>query len=70
MIMTKRLSNRDQKYLDELYKARLAIVTGAQSYSIMGRSVTRASLDLINQEIARLEGTTRPKIRKIIACDR
>lgn len=38
------------------YKAaRNAILSGAQSYSISGRSLTRANLDTIIKEIARLE---------------
>ena len=38
------------------YKAaRDAILSGAQSYSISGRSLTRANLDTIIKEIARLE---------------
>lgn len=38
------------------YKAaRDAILSGAQSYSISGRSLTRANLDTITNEIARIE---------------
>lgn len=38
------------------YKAaRDAILTGAQSYSISGRSLTRANLDTIVKEIASIE---------------
>lgn len=38
------------------YKAaRNAILSGAQSYSISGRSLTRANLDTIIKEIARIE---------------
>lgn len=38
------------------YKAaRDAILSGAQSYSISGRSLTRANLDTIIKEIARIE---------------
>lgn len=38
------------------YKAaRDAILSGAQSYSISGRSLTRANLDTITKEIARIE---------------
>ena len=35
--------------------ARAAILNGAQSYSIAGRSVTRADLTEINAEISKLE---------------
>jgi hypothetical protein len=35
--------------------ARDAILSGAQSYSIGGRSLTRANLDTILKEISRLE---------------
>ena len=39
----------------EYKAARTAILAGAQSYSIAGRSLTRANLDIITQEIARIE---------------
>ena len=35
--------------------ARDAILTGAQSYSVAGRSLTRANLDDIETQIARIE---------------
>lgn len=35
--------------------ARNAILTGAQSYSVAGRSLTRANLDDIETQIARIE---------------
>lgn len=68
--MAQPLSVADKKYLAALRKAQLAIVTGAQSYSIGGRSLTRADLGLINSEIARLEGTSAPRFRRIIPVDR
>jgi hypothetical protein len=47
-----------------VYKtARDAILSGAQSYGIAGRSVTRANLDTINKEIARLEARIGSKSR-------
>jgi len=46
------------------YKAaRDAILSGAQSYSISGRSLTRANLDIIITEIARLEARISRKSR-------
>lgn len=68
--MTRTLSAEDKKYLIALRKARLAIVTGAQSYSIGGRSLTRADLRTINAEINRLEGATTPRFRRIVPSDR
>ena len=35
--------------------ARNAILSGAQSYQVSGQSVTRASLDTIEKQIARIE---------------
>lgn len=66
----KPLSKDDQDYLAALKKARLAIVTGSQSYSIGGRSLTRANLAEINKEIAKLEGTIAPKFRRVVVVDR
>ena len=67
--MPQNLSEADREYLDAMKAARLAIVTGAQSYSIGSRSVTKADWKLINDEIARLEGTTRPRISRVIPVD-
>lgn len=68
--MARKLSTEDQKYLDALYTARLAIVTGAQSYTIGSRSLTRADLGTINSEIARLSGEQGTQIRRIVSTDR
>lgn len=64
-----KISEQDKEYLSALYKARMAIIGGAQSYSIGGRSLTRANLDTINSEIARLEGAIIPKFRRIVVRD-
>jgi len=63
------LSDDDKKYLEALKAARIAIVTGAQSYRIGSRQLTRADLKLINDEIARLEGSVAPKFRRIVVVD-
>ena len=63
------LSESDKEYLEALKKARIAIVTGAQSYRIGSRSLTRADLKLLNDEIARLEGSTIPKFRRVYMVD-
>lgn len=68
--MARTLSAEDKEYLVALRKARLAIVTGAQSYSIGGRSLSRADLGTINSEISRLESYAAPKFRRIIPSDR
>jgi hypothetical protein len=60
------LSDSDKEYLDALKAARLAIVSGAQSYSIGSRSLTRANLQTINDEIARLEGSRATYFRQVI----
>lgn len=65
-----KLSDEDTEYLSILKRARNAIVSGAQSYSIGSRSVTRADLRFITGEIARLEGSTAPIIRRVIARDK
>lgn len=44
-----------KKELNSYKAARDAILTGAQSYSINGRSLTRADLRVIENSIARLE---------------
>ena len=44
-----------EKALDEYYKAEIAIVGGAQSYSVGSRSLTRASLAEIRKAINDLE---------------
>jgi len=64
------LSDDDKEYLAELKKARLAIVTGAQSYRVGSRSLTRANLPLILVEIARLEGAATPRFRRMVVVDR
>lgn len=64
------LSQSDQEYLDALKAARLAIVTGAQSYTVGSRSLTRANLADINAEIARVEGQARPVFRRAMVTDR
>ena len=63
------LSEADREYLDALKSARLAIVTGAQSYSIGSRSVTKADLKYINDEIARLTGEHTPRFCRAIPID-
>ena len=63
------LSETDRKYLDALKKARLAIITGAQSYRIGSRAVTRADIKFINDEIARLEGSNAIRVRRVIPVD-
>lgn len=69
-VTTLKLSEEDIEYLTILKRARNAIVSGAQSYSIGSRSVTRADLQFITGEIARLEGSTAPIIRRVIARDK
>ena len=64
------LSPSDQEYLTALKNARIAILTGAQSYTVGSRSLTRANLATINEEIARLEGTLVPRFRRAIVTDR
>ncbi|MDR1390656.1 MAG: hypothetical protein LBJ31_11865 [Treponema sp.] len=48
-----------ETYLEELYKARSAILAGGQSYAInsggASRQITAANLAEINKEIIRLE---------------
>ncbi len=64
------ISPADQEYLDALRAARMAIVTGAQSYTVGSRSLTRADLRTINEEIARLEGRQVPRFRRAMVTDR
>jgi hypothetical protein len=64
------LTEDDKIYLDALKKARLAIVTGAQSYRIGTRQLTRANLKDIIDEIEKLEGTKAPRFRRIVPIDR
>ena len=64
------LSSADQEYLTALKNARISILTGAQSYTIGSRSLTRANLATINEEIARLEGQQTPRFRRAIVSDR
>lgn len=64
------LSKADLEYLEALRKARLAIVSGAQEYSVGSRSLKRADLAFIAGEIARLEGTQSIRVRRIIPTDR
>lgn len=52
--MTTTASLQDQ--LTKLYAARDAILTGAQSYGMGGRSLTRADLKEINLQIEKIEG--------------
>lgn len=44
-----------QTSLDLWYEARDAIATGAQSYAINGRTLTRANLQQVNDTITKLE---------------
>lgn len=44
-----------EKALDEYYNAEIAIIGGAQSYSVGSRSLTRASLAEIRKAITDLE---------------
>ena len=67
--MARTLSDDNKEYLAALKKAHMAIVSGAQSYSIGSRSLTRADLKTINAEIARLEGTTTPRLGRIWMTD-
>ena len=67
--MARVLSADDQEYLKLLKDARIAIIGGAQSYSIGTRSLTRANLALILDEIKRLEGGATPKFRRGIVRD-
>lgn len=67
--MARKLSPEDQEYLAALYRARLAIITGAQSYTIGSRSLTRADLGVINSEIARLGGEQGTRVRRIVSTD-
>jgi len=64
------LSEADKEYLNALRTARLNIITGAQSYSIGGRSLTRADLGTINSEISRLEGAQAMRLRRVVPVDR
>ena len=68
--MPRVLSESDKEYLKALKEARLAIVTGAQSYRIGSRQLQRADLKTINEEIAKLEGTTTPRFRRVVVTDR
>lgn len=68
--MPRVLSESDREYLEALKQARLAIVTGAQSYRIGSRALTRADLGFIVGEIEKLEGTITPKFRRIVVRDR
>ena len=43
--------------------ARDAILTGAQSYSVAGRSLTRANLDDIETQIARIEARNEARFK-------
>jgi hypothetical protein len=70
ILLSRRLSESDIKYLEALKEARLAIVTGAQSYKIGSRALTRADLSTIIKEIEKLEGTTAPRFRRIVVRDR
>jgi hypothetical protein len=68
------LSEEDKEYLQELKTARRKIVTGAQSYTIGTRNLTRADLKTIMSEIARLEAeagtsTTTARFRRVIFRD-
>lgn len=65
-----KLSPSDQEYLDALKKARLSIIGGAQSYTVGSRSLTRANLKDINDEINRLEGAHVPRFRRGMVSDR
>ena len=62
----KSLTPQQQKLLEELYAAKMAIVSGrAQSYSLGGRSLTYLDLKYIDEQIAELEGKTAPKFRRV-----
>ena len=63
------LSPADKEYLDALKKARLAIITGGQSYKIGSRALTRADLKFITDEISRLEGSQNIRVRRVIPVD-
>jgi len=65
-----KLSEGDREYLEALKAARMAIVTGAQSYRIGSRSLTHADLKLINDEIGRLDGSTAVRFRRAVVVDR
>jgi len=64
------LTNDDKEYLEALKAARLKILRGAQSYQIGSRSVTRADLRWIGDEISRLEGAARPFFKRIVPVDK
>jgi len=52
--LKKRIENTE-KALDAYYEAEIAIVGGAQSYSVGSRSLTRANLAEIRKNITALE---------------
>ena len=64
------LSEDELELLKALKAARLELISGrAQSYRIGSRSVTYIDLGWINQQIKELEGTSAPKIRRIVPMD-
>ena len=60
------LSESDREYYEALKRARIAVVSGAQSYRIGSRSVTKADLKYINDELARLEGSQTMRVRRVV----
>ena len=64
-----KLSQSDQEYLNALKAARIAILTGAQSYKIGSRALTKVDIRFIVDEIARLEGATQPRVRRVVPVD-
>ena len=69
--MPRRLSPQDQKYLESLYVRRQEIIdAGVESYSTRTRSLKKLDLNMINKEIARLEGGRKPQFMRVTATDR
>ena len=64
-----KLSQSDEEYLNALKAARIAILTGAQSYKIGSRALTKVDIRFITDEIARLEGATQARVRRVIPFD-
>ena len=68
-VLPKILSISDQEYLNALKEARIAIITGGQSYRIGSRALTRADLRFITDEIDKLEGKYNQRWRRVLVRD-
>ena len=69
--MQRTLSTEDQEYLTALKKRRNALVeAGVKSYGVGSRNAVYLEYKDILAEIARLDGTTAPRFRRVIVTDR